>query len=78
MNKNIIYYIIALVMLSLGIAIFTLGTKAEAGGPWSDQYCDVEITKITIVDAQGVVIEERTEEKLVCNDGAKDFLHGMA
>ena len=46
MNKNIIYYIIALVMLSLGIAIFTLGTNAEAGGPWNDQYCDVETTTI--------------------------------
>jgi hypothetical protein len=77
MNKNIIYYIIALVMLSLGIAIFTLGTKAEAGGPWNDQYCDVETTTIRVVDSQGTVIEEKTEEKVTCNDGAKDFLHGM-
>ena len=22
-------------------------------------------------------IEEKTEEKVTCNDGAKDFLHGM-
>ena len=64
-------------MLSLGIAIFTLGTKAEAGGPWIDQYCDVEVTQIRVVDSQGTVIEERTEEKITCNDGAKDFLHGM-
>jgi hypothetical protein len=77
MNKNIIYYIIALVMLSLGIAIFTLGTKAEAGGPWSDQYCDVEVTKIKVIDQQGNVVENLTEEKLVCNDGASDFLEGM-
>jgi hypothetical protein len=30
-----------------------------------------------VVDAQGTVIEEKTEEKVICNDGAKDFLHGM-
>ena len=72
---RIIYYLVALAFLTLGLIIFS--TNAQAGGPWSDQYCDVEITKIKIVDAQGEVIEERTEEKLVCNDGAKDFLHGM-
>ncbi len=72
---RIIYYLVALAFLTLGLIIFS--TNAQAGGPWSDQYCDVEITKIKIVDAQGNVIEERTEEKLVCNDGAKDFLHGM-
>ena len=77
MNKNTIYYIIALVMLSLGIVIFTLGTKAEAGGPWNDQYCDVETTTIRVVDSQGTVIEEKTEEKFTCNDGVKDFLHGF-
>ena len=72
---RIIYYLVALAFLTLGLIIFS--TNAQAGGPWSDQYCDVEITKIKIVDAQGKVIEERTEEKMVCNDGAKDFLHGM-
>ena len=68
--------LIALVVLTL-IIVLTYINKAEAGGPWNDQYCDVEVTQIKVVDAQGVVIEERTEEKLVCNDGAKDFLHGM-
>jgi hypothetical protein len=72
-----IFKIIALIVISLIVGLIIVVSKAEAGGPWSDQYCDVEITKIKIVDAQGVVIEERTEEKLVCNDGAKDFLHGM-
>jgi hypothetical protein len=72
-----IFKIIALVVISLIVGLITVVSKAQAGGPWSDQYCDVEITKIKIVDAQGNVIEERTEEKLVCNDGAKDFLHGM-
>ena len=50
---------------------------AQAGGPWNDQYCDVETTKIRVVDQSGKVIEERTEEKVTCNDGAMDFLHGM-
>ena len=72
-----IFKIIALVVITLIVGLITVVSKAQAGGPWSDQYCDVEITKIKIVDAQGDVIEERTEEKLVCNDGAKDFLHGM-
>jgi len=72
-----IFKIIALVVITLIVGLITVVSKAQAGGPWSDQYCDVEITKIKIVDAQGEVIEERTEEKLVCNDGAKDFLHGM-
>jgi len=73
---NTIYYLIALVMLSLGMMIFTIG-KSHAGGPWNDQYCDVEVTKIKIVDQQGHVVSNQTEEKVVCNDGAKDFLHGM-
>ena len=70
-----IYYLIALAFLTLGLIIFS--TTADAGGPWNDQYCDVEITTIKVVDSQGTVIEEKTEEKVTCNDGAKDFLHGM-
>ena len=57
--------------------IFAVGSNAHAGGPWNDQYCDVETTQIRVVDSQGTVIKELTEEKVVCNDGAKDFLHGM-
>ena len=72
---RLLHYIIALVFLSLGIIIFS--ATAQAGGPWNDQYCDVEITKIKVIDQQGNVIENLTEEKMVCNDGAKDFLHGM-
>ena len=68
--------LIALVVLTLGI-VLTYINRAEAGGPWIDQYCDVETTTIRIVDQAGNVIEERTEEKVTCNDGAKDFLHGF-
>jgi hypothetical protein len=72
-----IFKIIALVVISLIVGLIIVVSKAQAGGPWNDQYCDVEVTQIRVVDAQGNVIEERTEEKVVCNDGAKDFLHGM-
>jgi hypothetical protein len=71
-----IYYLIALALVIV-VSKLVFVNKAEAGGPWNDQYCDVEVTQIRVVDAQGNVIEERTEEKVVCNDGAKDFLHGM-
>ena len=70
-----IYYLIALAFLTLGLVIFS--TTVKAGGPWDNQYCDVEITKIKVVNENGEVIENLTEEKMVCNDGAKDFLHGM-
>ncbi len=70
------YYIIALVLLTVGMIIFSVST-AQAGGPWMDQYCDVETTQIRVVDQQGNIIESKIEEKVVCNDGAKDFLHGM-
>ena len=72
---RIIYLFIALVLM---VTIMTLWPKHTfAGGPWNDQYCNVEITKIKVVDDKGQVIENRTEEKMVCDDGAKDFLHGM-
>lgn len=71
-----IYYIIALVMLTLGMIIFTVG-QSHAGGPWNDQYCDVETTQIRVVDQQGNILENKTEEKVTCNDGASDFLFDM-
>jgi len=70
-----IYYLIALLFLTLGLIIFS--TTADAGGPWNNQYCDVEVTKIKVIDQQGNVVENLTEETLVCNDGASDFLHDM-
>jgi hypothetical protein len=68
--------IIALGLITFAIKIALL-TKAEAGGPWSDQYCDVEVTQIRVVNEAGDVIDNRTEEKVVCNDGASDFLFDM-
>ena len=52
-------------------------TTADAGGPWNDQYCDVEITKVRVTDQSGNVVENLIEEKLVCKDGASDFLFNM-
>ena len=75
MNKKSTNFLIALFVLLIVLIVFA--TKASAGGPWNDQYCDVEITKIKVIDQDGNVIQNLTEEKVVCNDGAKDFLHGM-
>ena len=49
----------------------------QAGGPWSNQYCNIKTTHIKIVDINGKVVEEKTEERVECDDGVKDFLHGM-
>ena len=73
---KIIVYIISLVVLTL-VCFFTYISHSHAGGPWNDQYCDVEIIKIKVVNEAGEVIENQTEEKVTCDDGAKDFLHGM-
>ena len=77
MRFDFIFKLIILVMVTLFIMTFYLVTFANAGGPWNNQYCDVEITKIKVVDQQGNVIDNLTEEKVVCNDGASDFLFDM-
>ena len=72
---KILFYIIALAFLSLGLIIFS--TTAKAGGPWMDQYCDIETTQIRVVDTHGNIVESKVEEKVVCKDGASDFLFDM-
>ena len=69
-------YLIALVFLSVGMLVYSMGL-AKAGGPWHDQYCDIETTKIKVVDVDGNVLQDLVEEKVHCEDGVKDFLHGM-
>jgi hypothetical protein len=49
---------------------------ATAGGPWSDQYCNLRTETIITKDATGKIIDTKTIEKVVCEDGAMDFLHG--
>ena len=73
MNLNFLIKLVALAVLTL----VCLMTFANAGGPWNDQYCNIETTQIKFVNEQGDVIENQTQEKITCNDGAKDFLHGM-
>ena len=61
-------------------ALLVLATQAQpvqAGGPWSNQYCNIKTTHIKVVDIKGNVVEEKTEEKVECEDGVKNFLHGM-
>jgi len=77
MKFDFIFKLILLVMLTLFVMTFYLVTYANAGGPWSNQYCDVEITKVKVIDQQGNVVENLTEEKVVCKDGASDFLFDM-
>ena len=49
---------------------------AEAGGPWSDQYCNLRTETVITKDAKGNIIDTKTTEKVLCEDGAMDFLHG--
>ena len=49
---------------------------ATAGGPWSDQYCNLKTETIITKDASGKIINKQTVEKVKCEDGAMDFLHG--
>ena len=64
-------------MAALLVLAATQIQPAQAGGPWSNQYCNIKTTHIKIVDIKGNVVEEKTEEKVECEDGVKDFLHGM-
>ena len=67
-------YAISLVMLALGLILFVISTSAEAGGPWSDQYCNAKTETIITKNTKGEVVNKQTVETLVCDDGAKDFL----
>jgi hypothetical protein len=71
-----VYLIIALAFLVLVMVIASVA-KSHAGGPWSNQYCDVETTQIRVIDQQGNIVDSKVEEKVVCNDGASDFLFDM-
>ena len=66
-----------LFMAALLVLISTQTQPAQAGGPWSNQYCNIKTTHIKVVDIKGNIVEEKTEEKVECEDGVKDFLHGM-
>ena len=71
---NNIIKLIALVVLTL-VIVLTYLNRASADGVWNDQYCDVEVTKIKVIDLAGNLIQEQIEETVTCNDGASDFLY---
>jgi hypothetical protein len=56
------------------LIVLLSSTVAYAGGPWSDQYCNATTETTVVKDSQGNIIDEYTIEKVVCDDGAKDFL----
>ena len=63
-----------LYLCSITIMIIIWQTNAYAGGPWSDQYCNIETITLLKKDNSGKVIEQQAMEKVVCDDGVKDFL----
>ena len=66
------------ILFMAALLVFATQTQpAQAGGPWNNQYCNIKTTHIKVVDIKGNVVEEKTEEKVECEDGVKDFLHGM-
>ena len=73
---RLIIKLIALAIIIFAVKLIWL-SKADAGGPWENQYCDIETTQIRVVDTQGNLVESKVEEKVVCNDGASDFLFDM-
>ena len=60
----------------LGIASVTsLTSIANAGGQWSDQYCNAKSVTVEVKDkVTGEVIESKESTTIVCEDGRKDFL----
>lgn len=68
---------IRIFMAALLVLTATQIQPSQAGGPWSDQYCNIKTVQIRVVDAAGNVIDTKTEETVQCEDGVKDFLHGM-
>ena len=62
-------------VIAIALLVSVLWTaQAEAGGPWSNQYCNLKTETVNVVDASGKVIDSKTTEVLVCDDGVKDFL----
>jgi hypothetical protein len=64
-----------LLLTFLALAVL-LTSKANAGGPWSDQYCNLTTETVIVKDTSGKIIDKQTVEKVKCEDGAMDFLHG--
>ena len=63
-----------ILLATTATSILFHSNTALAGGPWSEQYCNAVTETTVIKDKQGNVIDEYTVEKMVCDDGVKDFL----
>ena len=63
-----------LYLCSITIMIIAWQTNADAGGPWNDQYCNIETKTLVKKDNSGKIIDQQAMEKVVCDDGVKDFL----
>ena len=72
MNWNSIIVAISLVMLTI-VTLGFLMTRANAGGPWSDQYCNAKVETIVVKNEKGEVIDKQSVETLICDDGRNDF-----
>ena len=53
-----ILYAIALVMLALGLTLFVISSSAEAGGPWSDQYCNAKTETVIVKNTKGEIVDK--------------------
>ena len=62
-----------LVIIVLSILLY-FSNSSKGISKEQNQYCDIETTLIRTVDKEGNIIDETTEEKVVCNDGVKNFL----
>ena len=62
------------VLTFLLFAVDNIST-VKAGGPWSDQYCNIKTETVITKDTSGNIIDSKTVEKVICEDGVKDFLH---
>ena len=74
MNWNSIIVAISLVMLTIFVTLGFLMTRANAGGPWSDQYCNAKVETVVVKNEKGEVIDKQSVETLICDDGRNDFL----
>ena len=53
---------VALVVLTI-VIVLTYISRADAGGPWSNQYCNIETETIKTIDQNGNLVNEETKEK---------------
>ena len=74
MKWNSILFAIGMVMSIIFVTLAFLMTRAEAGGPWSDQYCNATVETVIVKNDQGEVIDKQTIETLHCDDGRNDFI----